>query len=107
MSDNRYYSLLGHEVLPFDDVLEWAAAYELLTVAQRTVGRDQVGEVLVSTVFLGLDYRHFGSGPPLLFETMTFPDCRVLDRYGTWEGAEEGHASAVAEIRARLVGATN
>lgn len=38
----------------------------------RCVLRDDVGRVRVSTVFLGLDHRHFGDGPPILWETMVF-----------------------------------
>jgi hypothetical protein len=34
------------------------------------------GNIGISTVFLGLDHRHFGDGPPLLFETMVFGGSR-------------------------------
>lgn len=57
------------------------------------------GDVRVSTVFLGLDHR-FGDGPPLLFETMAFVghDDVGMERYSTWQEAEEGHARWVAKI---------
>lgn len=53
----------------------------------------------VSTVWLGIDHS-FGSGPPLIFETMVFPsqgdfgdlDC---DRYSTEEEARVGHEAMV------------
>lgn len=70
------------------------------------VGYTQVtSEIRVSTVFLGLDHRFgFGSGPPILFETMIFGGC--LDgeqwRYSSWDDAETGHKAAVAKARAAV-----
>lgn len=66
----------------------------------------------VSTVFLGLDHRHFGGGPPLVFETMAFqhegrtmsffggppepvPETLCQERYSSWDDAEVGHKAAV------------
>jgi hypothetical protein len=52
-------------------LLEWAAWMERdreRIVLQTAVGARQ----RVSTVFLGLDYRFFENGPPLLWETMVF-----------------------------------
>ncbi len=56
----------------------------------------------VSTVFLGIDHNHSGSGPPVLFETMVFggPYDDTQDRYCTWEEAESGHAKWVAKALA-------
>ena len=56
----------------------------------------------VSTVWLGLDHRFDGKGPPLIFETMVFPgegEWAGLDvcRYSTLAEAEAGHASMVAK----------
>lgn len=50
----------------------------------------------VSTVFLGLDHS-FGSGPPLLFETLVFggPFDQEMERYATWVEAEYGHVRMV------------
>lgn len=61
------------------------------------------GRYYVSTVWLGLDHS-FGTGPPLIFETMVFGlgsgfaelDCR---RYSTLEQARAGHAETVAVLR--------
>lgn len=43
-------------------------------------------------------------GPPLLFETMVFggPDDQWMDRYTTWEQAEEGHAFVVSVLSGGL-----
>lgn len=55
------------------------------------------GEVLVSTVFLGIDHG-WRSPVPVLWETMIFghPDFTdYQERYATREAAMEGHAKAV------------
>ncbi len=64
-----HYILIGHEVLQVDDVLDFARWFE---TAERRVRVSQVGPYCVSTVFLGLDHRFGGNGPPVLFETMVY-----------------------------------
>ena len=68
----------------------------------KRVALDQVGEAEVSTVWLGLDHS-FGSGPPLIFETMIFGGERDGDqwRYPTEDTARAGHERVVAELRDR------
>ena len=94
MSDK--YILDGHKVVPCCDLMEWAEWFE---AADRHVDRTMVGDIKVSTVFLGLDHS-FGGGEPQLFETMIFGG--KLDgemwRYSTWEQAEKGHQEAVGRI---------
>jgi hypothetical protein len=53
----------------------------------------------ISTVWLGIDH-NYGSGPPLIFETMVFESKDnlgelALDRYSTLEEAEDGHEKMV------------
>jgi len=67
----------------------------------RTVCKTKIGKVEVSTVFLGLDHRIF-DGPPLLFETMIFPECDYMERYSTWDEAAEGHWKAVNELKEKM-----
>lgn len=85
---------------PMSDTLAWARLSEnrdYKVVKQTTIGR-----LFVSTVWLGLDHS-FGSGPPLIFETMVFDqgqdgtdvDCR---RYSTEAEALAGHEEVLAEI---------
>ena len=71
----------------------------------RTVGRDDIGQWHVSTVFLGVDHQFYG-GPPLLFETMIFshhdPRHEADEstwRYTTWEEAEAGHRRVADALR--------
>lgn len=86
------------------DLFKWAAEHES---ADRTVGRDIVKgteEVTVSTVFLGINHS-FGSGPPVLWETMIFGGefNDYQERYHTYEEAVEGHRRAVALVKGESV----
>lgn len=97
-----YYILKDKEAIPVDDVMEWATSYE--DTDNRKIGEDRIRGKYISTVFLGLDHS-FGDGPPLLFETMVFPDeqdnWREEEgyRYSTYEEAEAGHKEVVNRIR--------
>lgn len=79
------------------DILKWAEWFE---TADRTVARTQIGDVVVSTVFLGIDHA-FGDGPPLLYETMTFggPLDEEQERYYTRTEADAGHKIVVRRIQ--------
>jgi hypothetical protein len=52
--------------------------------------------IRVSTVYLGLNHA-YGDGPPLLWETMTFPGCDICERYSSVEQAIEGHKAICKE----------
>jgi len=70
------------------------------------VGRTTIGEVAVSTAFLGLDHNRLGRGTPILFETMIFGadgDSLHQNRCSTWEQAEAMHAEAVEKMRSLKV----
>ena len=66
----------------------------------RVVMQESLGRVLVSTVFLGLDHRFGGEGPPILWETLVFGG--VFDgrgaRYSSRLEALIGHAEMVALV---------
>lgn len=76
---------------------EWAKWFE---TTDRHIGNDHIGDVKISTVFLGLDHS-FGGDKPLLFESMIFGGERDQDqfRYSTYEEAEAGHKKLVDEIK--------
>lgn len=67
------------------------------------IALDYVGEVNVSTVWLGLDHRHLitEGSRPLVFETMIFggPLGGEMWRYSTEEEALAGHAAALELVR--------
>jgi hypothetical protein len=90
MSD--YYDMEGNPI----DTRQWAVLFES---DDRIIARTELpGGCQVSTVWLGLDHS-FGTGPPLIFESMVFgPDSSAdLDmmRYTTREEAEAGHSVLV------------
>jgi hypothetical protein len=96
----RYYILVNHEAQPEPDLLKWADWFN--KPANRKVAKTQIGSRLVSTIFLGIDHRFLGNGPPLLFETMIFGPDRSDDyqeRCSTWQEAEEQHARAIEELK--------
>lgn len=92
-----YYILQGKETKEVSDVIEWAESFDR---KHMTVDRTEIGEVTVSTVFLGLNHSLLG-GPPLLFETMIFggDHDQYQDRYTTWDEAVEGHKKACELVR--------
>ena len=68
----------------------------------RVVGKTQVGDDEVSTVWLGCNHNWFGTGPPIIFETLVFPDCELMERYTTEDDARTGHDLMVARLRAGI-----
>ena len=78
---------------------EWASAFDE-RYGEKTVRQEHVGDLWVSTVWLGLDHQH-GNGPPLIFETMVFGGRHDshCERYPTEAAALAGHAAIVQAIR--------
>lgn len=82
------------EPVPAPDLLAWA---DWMAKQRPTIGLDPVGELHVSTVFLGIDAMRLA--PPRLYETLIFnldgpvPGCQW--RACTWEEAVAQHAHAV------------
>lgn len=108
----KYYIPEGpnHELRAVD-LWEWTHWFG---TADRQVAFTGNEHKWVSTVCLGLDHRHFGDGPPLVFESMAFiwhgdfyPDDHPhlpghrkqesldCERYGSWAAAEAGHKRMV------------
>jgi hypothetical protein len=95
---------LGHEFPHYDKLGlpipfgEWARRME--DQEYRIIGNTQIGDVEVSTIWLGLDH-HWGGGPPILFETMIFGGeyDRWQIRYSTEEEARAGHEVACRMVR--------
>lgn len=51
--------------------VDWRTWAEWFSTADRVAARTEVGDAVVSTVFLSLDHAFMG-GPPILYETMIF-----------------------------------
>ena len=96
---NGNYILVGKEPKQIYDILEWARWFE---TSNRIVEQTQIGDVKVSTVFVGIDYS-FGGGEPLLFETMIFGGAEdgYQDRYSTWDEAVKGHQFACEKVNVK------
>ena len=64
------------------------------------VKKTKIGNVFISTVFLGLNH-NYHEGPPILFETMVFGGhCdNLMNRYSTWEEAEKGHDEMIEQVK--------
>lgn len=101
-----YWTLEGHTPIPCWDNKEW---WEWWSKAPNLrVAEDCVGDVWVSTVFLGRDHNCVGEGAAVLFETMCFSrEVSEVDefqlRYATWEEAEAGHRFVVDWVKTMLV----
>lgn len=87
-----YYDWLGNPISRD----EWARLFG----DERHVGDDQIGDVHVSTVWIGLN-QNFGEGPPLIFETMVFggPLDQETWRWPTEAQAREGHQTVLGLVR--------
>lgn len=103
---NGHFDRNGNEI----DLMQWSrllntnyqrVAFEsLIDLAHPDITYD------VSTVWLGLDHRFTGEGPPIIFETMIFgpgPLDETTRRYATEQQALEGHQQMVDIARADMV----
>jgi hypothetical protein len=90
----------GNPVLE-PDLIKWAMWFE--TATNRRVANEMIGEVQVSTIFLGLDYNMFPKGPPIVWETMVFGgelDHEIERCSGSREQAEAMHQDMVERVKA-------
>lgn len=82
-------------------VEEWAE--RVVDADYKRVALTQVGPVLVSTVWIGTNTSLFG--PPLIFETMGMPACKLYARYSSLDAAKAGHDEIVTRLVAEQGGA--
>ena len=95
------YSLhSGGEIVAqkLDDPYEKHSDKIIVSTINCSIGFTRVGDLHVSTVFLGVNHA-FMDETPVLFETMVFPLDSYLDeyvqRYHTYAEAKAGHVEAV------------
>ncbi len=93
MSD--YFNRKG-EPIPFAQYMRMSGDYEYRKVAKDDPSED----VMVSTVWLGLNHEWRKGHPPLIFETMVFGGKldHYQERYSTEEEAMLGHQMVMAII---------
>lgn len=89
------YILKYRKPIPCPDLFVWGKWMER---GNRRVRHTIIGDIRISTVFLGLDHNFLGEGKPILFETMIFPDGDQW-RCGTWRQALTQHRVAVGIIK--------
>jgi len=105
-----HYTLDAHgNPVPCNDILEWGRWMERSSrdrtriIASDLDESDPAKTIHVSTVFLGLDHS-FGSGPPVLWETLVFGG--LLDgeqrRYTSRAAALAGHQEICERVSATL-----
>lgn len=100
MFNNYQYILDDDNVpIPCHDSTVWGEFFA--NTNRRTVERTQIdSDIVVSTVFLGLDHSFVPNSPPVLFETLVFGGEHdgAMRRYYTWELAEQGHWQLIKEL---------
>lgn len=93
----QYAILIAGNVVKDVSFEDWATWFEN---ADRIIRRTKIGNVEVSTVFLGVN-QAFGNSPSLWFETMIFSDDEYDQecwRYSTINQAIEGHNKILQEF---------
>lgn len=103
----EHYILAGHTPIKvsFSRWFCWFCS-TVTSPDERRVAKTEVGEAVVSTVFLGLDHRQSLHGEPVLFETMVFggEHSGKQERYSTWGEAEVGHEETVKLVKGEMTG---
>lgn len=115
-TDGKYILDEEGNVKEENDLLKWAKWFEENN-AQRRVANTEVGEYVVSTVFLAMDYSFQDGAPPVLWETMVFkkePEETEIfgrsvkvrptvddyfERYTSKEDAVVGHERIIQQIK--------
>ncbi len=103
---SKYYLKKDHTYIPCS-LRRWSDQLEYMhRTNTKHVARDEVNGRLISTVWIGLDHSfQLNSEHPLVFETMIFDDITTgdelyMERYTTWQEAEEGHKKAIEWVKA-------
>lgn len=96
----EYYDRYGKEIT----LEEWAIKHNDWNY--KRVKQTDIGDIKISTVWLGLDHG-FETNGPLIFETMVFglpqEEGEPQIRYKTLQGAAQGHDAMVAYYQAKTV----
>ena len=81
------------------DTIKWAKWFE--EIANRRVALKTIGNVSVSTVFLGMDHNFGDEGLPVLWETLVGggPLDEEMNRYTSKAAALAGHAAMVERVK--------
>lgn len=99
--NKQYYLLIDKIAIPHHNLLEWACAMEQ---TNKRIAETYVGNLRVSTIFVGFNMAMSPERPPDIFETIIFKnESNMIEfRYSTYEEAEVGHALAVKKAKNML-----
>jgi hypothetical protein len=95
--DDHFYRLDARKPVRCT-LAEYALA--MLDETQRVLAQTQVGDLHVSSIFIGID-QNFGTGPVLLFETLVFglpDDLRPRWLHATWADSMAWHRQLVQSL---------
>jgi hypothetical protein len=102
----RCYILDGKNIIACDELTwaNWLQSDAENGTNLRSIRFEKIGDVDISTVFIGLDHNTLNNGPPHIFETMVFGGKYdgYMRRYSTYEEAEKGHEKAVKMVSENL-----
>jgi hypothetical protein len=94
------YKMVGDTVEQVWNFEEWAKYY----FGNRNILKTQKDDIIVSTVFLGIDHNYMLAPEHILFETMAFT--KVMEdiqvRYATKKEAIDGHWKVVHQVEEML-----
>lgn len=116
MTDMGTYILKDKIAYPCPDLEQWTN-WMGENPSDRIVAKTRIGELMISTVFLGFDHNFLG-GEPMLFETMIFDEgdegdstpfegsehgfFEHMKRDSSWADATVTHRKACESVKARL-----
>lgn len=102
---NPLFYILDDNCIPVPADMDTLTAWVSENKNNRSVAFTEITpDVVVSTIFLGVDQSFGRPGGPILFETMVFNGHKSIaqDRYRTWAEALKGHEAMVDKIRAQI-----
>ena len=87
------------QAIDVNDYLKWSGNGGII----KNVAQEHIGDVFVSTVFLGLDHS-WNSEIPILWETMIFggEHDQYQERYTSHKDALEGHEKALELVKSLI-----
>jgi hypothetical protein len=105
MATDRYILDEHDNPQPCEDLIEWGRFLEDRNRCRVAHDMDEGNEadgtrVRVSTMFLGLNHRLVGEGPPILWETLVIGGVlnMEMDRYTSREAALRGHQAMCQRV---------
>lgn len=104
---NDFYILINKQIqtATMMEWAQWMASPNRNRVKSSTLevslGGKRVGEIRISTVFLGLDHSFTPGAEPILFETMIFGGAldQEMDRCCTYEAAIKMHELMIERVK--------